>query len=125
MDLEQAIEKLQTLCRRGDAQAIREEMFADDAAVCGEGAETITSGSTALLDALTEMLKITPYLSIRAVRTTELVDGAAVTWLEWSSPSAEGTSKELIVIRSQTAWRKRGDAWVIVADMYGMGSFSI
>lgn len=123
MDLQQTIEKLQTLCRLGDAQAVKDEMFSDDAAVCGEGADKITTGSTALLEALTEMLKVTPYLSIRAVRVAHLADGAAVTWLEWSSPPAEGMPGNPLAFRSLTAWKKRGDAWVIAADMYGMGAF--
>ncbi len=123
MDLQQTIEKLQTLCQRGDARAVRDELFADDATVCGEGAENITSGAAALLEALTDMLKVTPHLSIRAVSITELAEGAAVSWLEWSSPPAQGMAGEPMRFRSLTAWAKRGDAWVIVADMYGMGAF--
>lgn len=123
MNLNQAIEKLQTLCRNGDARLLHEEMFAEDATVSGEGAPGITSGSE-LFPILTEMLQITPYLSIRAVRTIELGADAAVTWLEWSSPTANGLSGETIAIRSLTAWRKRGTAWVIAADMYGLGAFT-
>ena len=76
-----------------------------------------------MLSALAEMLQVTPYLSIRAVRTTKLGDDSAVTWLEWSSPSADGEAGETIKFRSLTAWRKRGEAWVIAADMYGLGAF--
>jgi ketosteroid isomerase-like protein len=123
MTLNEAIETLQTLCRNGDAQALYQEMFAEDAAVSGEGASGITVGCE-VLAALTEMLKITPYLSIRSVRTTELGDGSAVTWLEWTSPPAEGEPGATIAFRSLTAWRKRGDAWVIAADMYGLGAFA-
>lgn len=122
MNLNDAIETLQTLCRNGDAQAVYEEMFAEEAAVSGEGAPGITVGCD-LVSALTEMLQVTPYLSIRAVRTTTLGDDSAVTWLEWSSPPAEGEPGETIKFRSLTAWRKRGDAWVIAADMYGLGAF--
>jgi len=122
MNLNDAIETLQTLCRNGDAQALHQEMFAEDAAVSGEGASGITVGCD-LLSALAEMLQVTPYLSIRAVRTTKLGDDSAVTWLEWSSPSADGEAGETIKFRSLTAWRKRGEAWVIAADMYGLGAF--
>lgn len=121
MNLNEAIEKLQTLCRAGDARVVFQEMFAEDAVVSGEGAPGITSGS-ALLPILTEMLKTTPMLSIRAVSTTELGDGAAATWLEWTSPRAD-QPQETIAFRSLTAWRKRGAAWVIAADMYGLGTF--
>jgi ketosteroid isomerase-like protein len=123
MNLNEAIEKMQALCRSGDAQAFYREMFADDAAVSGEGAPGITTGSE-LLPALTEMLKTTPHLSIRAVRTTDLGDGAAITWLEWTSPTADGTPGETIAFRSLTVWRKRGASWVIGADMYGSGAFA-
>lgn len=122
MNLNDAIETLQTLCRNGDAQALYEEMFADDAAVSGEGTTSITVGCE-LVAALTEMLQVTPYLSIRAVRTTELGDGSAVTWLEWTSPPAGGEPGETIKFRSLTVWRKRGEAWVIAADMYALGAF--
>ena len=123
MDLQQTIEKLQTLCRLGDARVVRDVLFAEDATVCGEGAATITSGAPALLEALTEMLKVTPHLSIRPVHITELGEGAAVSWLEWSSTSVQGLPGEVMRFRSLTAWGKRGDAWVIVADMYGIGAF--
>ena len=123
MTLNEAIETLQTLCRNGDAQAVYQEMFAQDAAVSGEGAPGITVGCD-LLSALTEMLEVTPYLSIRAVRTTQLSDSSAVTWLEWTSPPGDGKPGETIKFRSLTAWRKRGEAWVIAADMYGMGAFA-
>jgi len=122
MNLNEAIERLQTLCRQGDARALHQEMFAADASVCGEGAPGITAGAD-LLPVLTEMLKITPQLSIRAVRTTQLAEGAAVTWLEWTSPTADGKPGETLAFRSLTAWRKQGPAWVIAADMYGMGTF--
>ena len=124
MTLNQAIEKLQTLCRKGDARALHQEMFAPDASVCGEGAPAITAGAD-LLPILTEMLKITPQLSIRAVHTAELGEGAAVTWLEWTSPTADGKPGETIAFRSLTAWRRQGAAWVIAADMYGMGTFGV
>lgn len=122
MKLEQAIERLQTLCRQGDARLLQQEMFARDASVSGEGASGITVGSD-LLPALAEMLKITPQLSIRSVRTMELAEGAAITWLEWTSPPADGAAGEEIALRSLTAWRRQGDSWVIAADMYGMGDF--
>lgn len=124
MKLEQAIERLQTLCRQGDARLLQQEMFARDASVSGEGASGITAGAD-LLPALTEMLKITPQLSIRSVRTMELAEGAAVTWLEWTSPPAGGAAGEVIALRSLTAWRRQGASWVIAADMYGMGDFAI
>jgi hypothetical protein len=123
MNLNEAIERLQTLCRNGDANLLHREMFAEDAAVSGEGAPGITCGS-ALLPILTEMLAITPYLSIRAVRTTAIGDDAAVTWLEWTSPTADGKPGETIAFRSMTVWRQRGTAWVIAADMYGLGAFT-
>lgn len=119
MTLNEAIDKLQALCRSGDAHALQREMFAEDATVSGEGAPGITTGA-ALLPALSEMLQITPQLSIRAVRTAQMGDDAAVTWLEWSSPAASG---ETISFRSLTAWKKRGATWVIAADMYGLGAF--
>jgi hypothetical protein len=123
MNLNQAIERLQTLCRQGDARALQKEMFASDASLCGEGSPGITVGAD-LLPALTEMLKITPQLSIRSVRTVELSADAAVTWLEWTSPTADGKPGETITIRSLAAWKKQGAAWVIAADMYGMGGYS-
>ena len=122
MTLEQAIERLQTLCRQGDARLLQQEMFAPDASVSGEGALGITVGAD-LLPALADMLKMTPKLSIRSVRTMELAEGAAVTWLEWTSPPADGPAGEVIALRSLTAWRRQGASWVIAADMYGMGDF--
>jgi len=124
MNLNEAIERLQVLCRKGDARVLREEMFAEDASLCGEGAPGITTGA-ALLPSLAEMLKITPQLSIRAVRTAELGEGAVVSWLEWTSPTADGTPGETIAFRSLAVWKKRGAAWVIAADMYAMGAFSL
>jgi|GEM_PF-999924 len=123
MKLTQAIERLQTLCRGADAQAVLQEVFAEEATVCGEGAPGITAGAN-LLPALTEMLKITPQLSIRSVRTEELSATSAITWLEWKSPPADAAAGGVIEFRSLTAWRRKGDSWVIVADMYGMGAFS-
>ena len=120
--LTEAIEKLQAFCLKGDAAVLYREMFTEDAALCGEGAKDITVGA-GVLAALTEMLKVTPQLSIRAVRTTELGESAAVTWLEWSSPPAGGEPGETLTFRSLTAWRKRGASWLIAADMYGMGPF--
>ncbi|MBB5390175.1 MULTISPECIES: DUF4440 domain-containing protein [unclassified Herbaspirillum] len=122
MNINLAIEKLQTLCRNGDAAKLHREMFSNDCSISGEGAQGITVGSD-LLPALTEMLKVTPKLSIRSVRTVELTENAAVTWLEWSSPSADGKG-DTISFRSLTAWRKETDTWRIVADMYGFGLFS-
>jgi len=122
MRLTQAIDRLQTLCRNGDAQALLQEMFAEEATVCGEGAPGITAGAE-LLPALTEMLKITPRLSIRSVRTEELSATSAITWLEWTSPPADPAAGGVIEFRSLAAWRRKGDHWVIVADMYCMGTF--
>ena len=122
MELNKAIEQLQALCRQGDASAVHREMFAEDAALCGEGAQKITVGGD-VLPALTEMLKVTPHLSIRSVRTTLLSADAAVTWLEWTSPAAHGNAGETLTFRSLAAWKKSGTRWVIAADMYGMGPF--
>jgi ketosteroid isomerase-like protein len=123
MNLDQAIERLQALCRQGDASALHQEMFATDAAVGGEGAPGITVGAD-LLPVLTGMLDITPQLTIRSVRTTPLSDDTAVTWLEWTSPKAGGQPRETMALRSLTVWKKQGAGWAIAADMYGMGSFS-
>jgi hypothetical protein len=122
MNLSDAIERLQTLCRLGDARALHREMFATDATVSGEGAPGITTGAD-LLPILTDMLQVTPHLTVRAVRTAPLSDDAAVAWLEWTSPTAGGQPGETLALRSLTVWKKQGPAWVIAADMYGMGSF--
>ena len=123
MTLTQAIERLETLCRGGNAKAVLREMFAEDATVCGEGAPGITAGAE-LLPAMTEMLKITPRLSVRSVRTVECNETSAVTWLEWKSPPADPAAGGLIEFRSLTVWRSQAGRWVIVADMYGMGAFA-
>lgn len=123
MELNEAVQRLQHLCRQGDARLLHQEMFAAEAGLCGEGATGITVGAD-LLPALTEMLKVTPRLSIRSVRTEHLADGAAVTWLAWSSPTAEGQPGETIAFRSLTAWKRQGTRWVIAADMYAFGAFT-
>ena len=123
MELTEAIQRLQELCRQGDARALHQEMFAAEAGVCGEGSPGITVGAD-VQPALAEMLKVTPQLSIRSVRTEPLADGAAITWLEWTSPAAEGAPGETVAFRSLAAWKRSGTGWVIVADMYCMGAFS-
>ena len=122
LNLNQAIEKLQTLCRQGDAAVLHREMFCADCSINGEGTPVITIGGD-LLPMLTDMLKITPHLSIRSVHTVAINEGAAITWLEWTSPPAGGAGDQ-IAMRSLTAWRKEQDGWRIAADMYGFGPFA-
>lgn len=121
MDVRESVAMLESLCRSGDAAKLHREMFSDQATICGEGAPDVTGGSAKVLEALTEMLKVTPELSITVHQERSVTEDVSVTWLQWSSPSPDGG--EPLAFRSLTVWKKDGLHWKIAGDMYGMGQF--
>lgn len=119
INIESAVNRLQSLFRAGDVDKLQAECFSPNAMICGEAAPAIANGEAAIRDVLDYVIKQTPNLTISATEIQELSDSVVTTWLQWSCPSEEGP----IEFRSLTVWQKINDQWKVTSDMYGIGRF--
>lgn len=119
MTIELAVEQLQAGCQAHDVEAVT-NLFTEDATVSGEGAPSLVEGHDQLRPVLGFMFEHTPKLTITIHQKTQVSAESVLTWLQWSSPSADGST---VNFRSLTVWRKTTDGWKIVSDFYGQGVF--
>lgn len=119
MTIEIAVERLEAGFQVHDIEAVI-NLFTEDATVSGEGAPGLLQGHDQLRPVLGFMFEHTPKLSIEIYQKTQISPESILTWLQWSSPSADGLT---INFRSLTVWRKTADGWKIVSDFYGQGVF--
>jgi hypothetical protein len=119
MNIENAVVTLQNHIRSGNAALLQSECFVPDAMISGEGAPGIARGEENIKTVLEHVVRETPDIAISIVALQPISESTAVTWLQWTSPEADGSGN----FRSLTVWVKSDGQWKILADMYGMGQF--
>lgn len=120
---EQISSKLQHLAKTWadkKPEDIVKSMYVDDTEITGEGVPELYTGHQALVGLVGHLMETSKSTTIDLNRFKQLTDDVAYTWVTWNVTPADSSAP--FQMKSLFVWKKIGNDWRIVADMFANGA---
>jgi hypothetical protein len=99
---------------------IVKSMYVDETEITGEGVPELYTGHQALVGLVGHLMEISKSTTIDLNRFRQLTDDVAYTWVTWNVTPADSSAP--FQMKSLFVWKKTGNDWRIVADMFANGA---
>ncbi|SAK74546.1 hypothetical protein AWB79_04371 [Caballeronia hypogeia] len=121
-DFRPRLDKIETSWKAQDADAVA-SVYSKDAIVTGQDSPDAAKGRAAVSAKVKELMAGARSTKISIYDTQVLSDRSALTWVTWDVEPKDSQEKPFST-KSLFVWKKVGNEWLIVADMYALGPMS-
>lgn len=121
-DFRPRLDKIETSWRAQDADAVA-SIYSKDAIVTGQDSPDTAKGRAEVSAKVKELMAGAKSTKISIYDTQILSDRSALTWVTWDVEPRDSKEKPFST-KSLFVWKKVGNQWLIVADMYAFGPMS-
>lgn len=122
VDFRTRLDKIETSWKAQDADAVA-SVYSKDAIVTGQDNPDAAKGRAAVSQKVKELMAGAKSTKISIYDAQILSDRSALTWVTWNVVPKDSKEKPFST-KSLFVWKKVGNEWLIVADMYALGPMS-